>query len=506
MKKYLSFFMIFVLAIYCGPSIQAEEETVTVTVSVYEHINECYLTVPVSVTLSEKKTPIAALHALHLEIEASGGYVRGVNGLRERAHGPYSGWVYEVNGVRPPTGAGTYRLKDGDTLCWRYAVTAEQAGLDPVVTTAAPATGKPPVVTQSTQQVTSQPDKQGNQESITSAETSPAEPEETSGFEDTQVSSTKAPSVTQGTISASVSVNESIRQASEWLRKNPGTWAPFALYAAGEDTEDFRESYLQEVKDGLSYALQTDLERYALNLGACGISPENMEGENLLKLINRADKSREQGVNALIYGLITLTAFHVDEDDLVAFVEEITSIQGQDGGFSLSDTLQSDVDLTAAAVISLLPYRETPGVSEAINRALSWLLSQQEEDGAFSSAMSEKNAESTAQVLIAFVLSGEEMLSASDRAAKALLSFQNTDGGFAHLTGGESDSKATEQAVIALATYRTGEDPYYFSALPEEPEEKDTAVLWYWIGGGTLLLALSAAGGIIFWRKKRETN
>ena len=89
------------------------------------------------------------------------------------------------------------------------------------------------------------------------------------------------------------------------------------------------------------------------------------------------------------------------------------------------------------------------------------------------------------------------------RAAEALFSFQNADGGFAHLPGGESDSRATEQALIALAAYHGGENPYHFS-IPAAEKSSDT--LWYWIGGVVVLLALLALGGIIFWRKKHETK
>ena len=203
-------------------------------------------------------------------------------------------------------------------------------------------------------------------------------------------------------------------------------------------------------------------------------------------------------------GLITLTAFDEGQGSSLAFTEEILSLQREDGGVSLGDTLQADVDLTAAAVIALVPYLEIPGVSQGVNRALSWLRLQQGADGAFSSAMSEKNAESTAQALTAFALSGQEMSPEAERAAEALLSFQNADGGFAHLPGGESDSRATEQALIALAAYQGGENPFHFS-IPAAGKSSDTT-LWYWIGGAAVLLALLALGGIIFWRKKHETK
>lgn len=504
MKKFISILMIFLFTIcFASPARGEEAEGITVTVSVYEHVHERYLAGPESITLPGKKTPLAALQALGLDVEASGGYVRGVNGLRERAHGPYSGWVYEVNGARPPAGAGVYRLKNGDALCWRYAVTAEQAGLQSIATTAQPpVTEKPQAETTPTQPETRRP---GGEGSTRPSETNPIIPEKTGTLEGTGAAlPTETQAEIEGASPPAVSMEESIRRAAEWLKEHPGTWAPFALYAVGEDPSAFRESCLQEVTDGLAHASQTDLERYALNLGACGIWPGETENVSLLSRIACVDENSKQGVNALVYGLITLTAFDEGQGSSLAFTEEILSLQREDGGVSLGDTLQADVDLTAAAVIALVPYLEIPGVSQGVNRALSWLRLQQGADGAFSSAMSEKNAESTAQALTAFALSGQEMSPEAERAAEALLSFQNADGGFAHLPGGESDSRATEQALIALAAYQGGENPFHFS-IPAAGKSSDTT-LWYWIGGAAVLLALLALGGIIFWRKKHETK
>jgi hypothetical protein len=53
----------------------------------------------------------------------SGGYVEGINGVFEFDYGAESGWVYEVNGTMPKTGAGAYKPKNGDTIIWRYTYT-----------------------------------------------------------------------------------------------------------------------------------------------------------------------------------------------------------------------------------------------------------------------------------------------------------------------------------------------------------------------------------------------
>lgn len=47
-------------------------------------------------------------------------YIEGIHYLYEFSCGPYSGWMYEVNGAIPMYGCSNYLLKDGDILRWRY--------------------------------------------------------------------------------------------------------------------------------------------------------------------------------------------------------------------------------------------------------------------------------------------------------------------------------------------------------------------------------------------------
>ncbi|WP_051350683.1 DUF4430 domain-containing protein [Caloramator sp. ALD01] len=47
-------------------------------------------------------------------------YFSSIAGLKERDYGANSGWCYFVNGVKPSVGAGSYTLKDGDVLEWKF--------------------------------------------------------------------------------------------------------------------------------------------------------------------------------------------------------------------------------------------------------------------------------------------------------------------------------------------------------------------------------------------------
>ncbi len=53
-------------------------------------------------------------------VEGSAYYVSAINGLREKAYGATSGWMYSVNGATPMLSCGDYYLSSGDSVYWYY--------------------------------------------------------------------------------------------------------------------------------------------------------------------------------------------------------------------------------------------------------------------------------------------------------------------------------------------------------------------------------------------------
>lgn len=47
-------------------------------------------------------------------------YIQGINYLYEFSCGPYSGWMYRVDGEYPNYGCSRYKLRDGQTIEWIY--------------------------------------------------------------------------------------------------------------------------------------------------------------------------------------------------------------------------------------------------------------------------------------------------------------------------------------------------------------------------------------------------
>ena len=74
---------------------------------------------------------IEAARTQQLRVDYTGGafgeYVSGIGGLSEFDCGSESGWLYEVNGVRPSVSAGAYVLAAGDEVTFVYTCTAGTA-------------------------------------------------------------------------------------------------------------------------------------------------------------------------------------------------------------------------------------------------------------------------------------------------------------------------------------------------------------------------------------------
>lgn len=98
-------------------------ETVTVTVTANGSVLASG-----SVTVAAGASGMDALNALAaqtgLAISTSGSgpavYINGIGSYKAGANGPYSGWLYYVNGNEPNSSIGAYTVKNGDTIALTY--------------------------------------------------------------------------------------------------------------------------------------------------------------------------------------------------------------------------------------------------------------------------------------------------------------------------------------------------------------------------------------------------
>lgn len=74
------------------------------------------------VQIEEGDSVLSVLRKSGLRIDASGGYVKGIDNLYEFDCGNESGWTYSVNGKKPNMSASQYKVKKNDKIKWIYTV------------------------------------------------------------------------------------------------------------------------------------------------------------------------------------------------------------------------------------------------------------------------------------------------------------------------------------------------------------------------------------------------
>lgn len=231
-----------------------------------------------------------------------------------------------------------------------------------------------------------------------------------------------------------------------------------------EDYEAYLTALSQRVKKLSDKDNATEWQRCAITAAAMGGDPADLEGVDLVKggVYGRDENSSvgKQGLNGWIFALLTLDTMGYKTPEGAVFdreriISEIVSAQNSDGGFSLSKG-ESDIDITAMALQALSVYYNDfsrDDVRKSVDKAVAYLSGKQGSDGSFG------NAEADAQVIIALCDLGidpeEDSRFVKDLdLLTALLSYQNSDGGFAHEKGGESDELSSGQALCALAAVK----------------------------------------------------
>ena len=229
-------------------------------------------------------------------------------------------------------------------------------------------------------------------------------------------------------------------------------------------------SYINEnYKNGkLSNDKSTENSRIVLALTALGEDPQTFVADkNLLKGYSDFDWTVQQGVTGPIFALLAIDSQKYTVPDYANIrndlMKEILDEQKNNGGWS-ADGKTVDVDMTAMAIQALAPYykKNNTDVVEAVNAALVYLVSQQNEaTGAFPNANNELSAESTAQVIVALTSLGknpatEKRFQAGDKGLSpidGLMRFYQENGKFSHKLDAAANDMATEQSYYALVSY-----------------------------------------------------
>lgn len=270
-------------------------------------------------------------------------------------------------------------------------------------------------------------------------------------------------------------------------------WGVFGLVRAGETLEldDYYQELvakLQQWSSEKSSVKPTDLERVALTLSLMGKDITDIEGMDVAAMIYNHD-GLQAGSNELAYALIALDARNTEIPDNALWsrskiVAELLKFQNKNGGFGLTDNISTSVDATAYAVQALANYQEEAGVSDAIEKALSYFKEQMTGQYDFGSS------ESIVQVILALTALDKDPIgdgfgTASRNMITRLLEYEREDGGFAHdMESTKSNLMATNQALQALEAYRrykAGENAYWdLTDVKTDTDEPSKPIEGYW--------------------------
>ena len=256
-----------------------------------------------------------------------------------------------------------------------------------------------------------------------------------------------------------------------------GEWVALGLARSGSISDTLAEQYAQAAyqyvkKKGsstMSDSKSTENSRMILALTSIGKDPTDVAGYDLLEPLADLDYVKSQGINGPIFALIALDSHNYDipkaetgktQTTREALIDAILAAQLSDGGWNVNGN-GADADMTAMAIQALAPYYSSNAkVKSAIDDALKRLSQMQEVNGGYTS-WGTSNAESVAQVIVALTSLGIDPAS-DGRFIKngystldALATFYNDKGGFKHSQSDTTSSNglATEQAYYALASW-----------------------------------------------------
>ena len=192
-------------------------------------------------------------------------------------------------------------------------------------------------------------------------------------------------------------------------------------------------------------------------------------GFNLLVPLADFDQTVFQGINGPIFALLALDSGAYDIPENTAgttqatrdgYVDYILNAELPGGGWSFAGG-DAETDITAMALQALAKYRDRQDVADAVERGLTVLSQQQEENGGFVAYDSE-SSESIAQVIVALTelgvsLTDSRFVKGGNTLVNRLLEFRTENGAFRHILDGEEDVMATEQGFYALVAVSRAE-------------------------------------------------
>lgn len=254
-------------------------------------------------------------------------------------------------------------------------------------------------------------------------------------------------------------------------------WAILGCYSSGKDVQALSKKRKEQVLAGemISPLKNTDYQRTIFSALAAGEDVKAYCGINLVDTVKEsqlpsgkfADTSTGIGdrlINAHIWGIIALYAVGEDIPNADKALSWLVEQQNYDGGFSVdTEILYSDIDMTAMAIVAMVCL-DKDQTYPPIQRALAYLKEQQNSDGSMG-LWGTSNTESCAQLIQALVMlgidpTGQEWTKNNGNPLTGMLKYRLKNGAFSHSSEMIPSEMATGQALLAINDYLTGQSIY----------------------------------------------
>ncbi|WP_061994277.1 prenyltransferase/squalene oxidase repeat-containing protein [Clostridium sp. ATCC 25772] len=246
---------------------------------------------------------------------------------------------------------------------------------------------------------------------------------------------------------------------------NKGIDTDWEIIALVKNNKDIKNEYLETIREKINddqLIQPTDYQRTVMTLSALNESPLNFENINFIEKICNNEDTISQGPNAVIFALTALDTknYSIPENSYFtreSLVDTLLKMKTDDGGWDFAG-VKADPDMTGMAITALSNYKDDAKVKNSIDNAINLLSNMQNENGTMSSFKIE-NSESISQTIIGLCANGidptsKEFTKGGKNLIDALLTFKTSENGFSHIHNGRANEKATEQALLALESYR----------------------------------------------------
>lgn len=238
-----------------------------------------------------------------------------------------------------------------------------------------------------------------------------------------------------------------------------GEWAVKGVLESGiNHDEDFVDSYYKNLvkklkNESIANETYSQYARMTIGVQAIGKSATDIDGFNIVELLDNYEKVTGQGVTAVAYALIASKEAGVtlkNEDKYIDYIlHSLRTGEHKDDVFSS--------DYTSICLEALSFYVDRKDVKTEVDNGISYLSKFQKDDGGMG------NCDSTAECIIALnqckvdILKDERFIKNGKSLGDALMEYMLKDGSFKYVKDlDKTNGMSTEKSLLAMIAMKRG--------------------------------------------------